>query len=45
MKLEKYCSAVVYTMKYGEPFFLAERDLSGAVTVPGVDLYIKDTDD
>lgn len=44
MKLEKYCSAVLYTMKYGEPSFLAERDYSGAVVIPRVDLYAKGND-
>lgn len=44
MKLEKFCSAVVYTMKYGDdnPMFLVERDNKGSYFVPRVDLYVKE---
>ena len=42
MRLEKYCSAVVYTMKYTEPMFLVERDCMETASVPQVELYAND---
>ena len=43
MKLEKYCSAVVFTMKYGKhPKFLVERGQMGTVSVPQAELYVRE---
>ena len=44
MKLERCCSAVVYTMKYGNhPRFLVERQYNPySVSVPQAELYAKD---
>ncbi len=44
MKLEKNCSAVLYTMEFGEPRFLVERISEGSVVVPRAELYAKEND-
>ena len=44
MKLIKHCSAVLYTMKFGEPRFMVERDYTDAVVVPRVELYVKENE-
>ncbi len=43
MKLETTCSAIVYTMKYGNaPRFLVEQKGMGPVSVPDAELYVKE---
>ena len=42
MKLEKTCSAIVYTLKYGDPMFLMERGSKGEVSFPNAELYAKE---
>ncbi len=44
MKLKNTCSAVVYTMKYGDPRFLLEQKGSGRVSVPNAELYVKENE-
>lgn len=44
MKLEQYCGAVVYTMKYSDfPRFLVERGPEGSVSVPQAELYVRNS--
>ena len=45
MKLGKYYTALLYTMKFSTPKFLVERDYNtGSISVPRADLYVKEND-